>query len=145
MKLVQLIYSSRVTGRLTLDTVQSILTSATTHNPSVGITGFLAFDDCNFLQVIEGGTTVINQLYRHISRDPRHEGLHLISFREIAERQFPYFAMGDCNLTQVDATTIERCVGSAVFEPAKLSTAAALGLLQELERLRRQDAEAHGL
>jgi hypothetical protein len=145
MKLVQLIYCSQVTGRLTLDSIQFILNSASKKNPTRGITGFLAFNESNFLQVIEGGTSAINLLYGSISRDQRHHGLHLISFREIPERQFPHFAMGDCNLTMVDSTAIERYVDSEVFEPTKLSAEAALGLLQALEAQRRAEDAPHGL
>ena len=145
MKLVQLIYCSQVTGRLTLDAVQYILNNASKNNPPRGITGFLAFNESNFLQVIEGGTTAVNLLYGSISRDPRHHGLHLISFREIEERQFPHFAMGDCNLSAVDSSSIERYVDSNVFEPTKLSTEAALGLLQTLEAQRRAEEAPNGL
>jgi hypothetical protein len=88
---------------------------------------------------------MINLLYSTICRDPRHHGLHLISFREIAERQFPHFAMGDCNLTLVDSSSIERYVDSTLFEPAKLSVEAALGLLQALEAQRRAEAATHAL
>jgi hypothetical protein len=145
MKHVQLIYCSQVTGRLSLDIVQAILKSAAKNNPARGLTGFLAFNERNFLQVIEGGTSAINLLFNSIYRDPRHHGVHLISFREIAERQFPHFAMGDCNLKAVDTSAIERYVDSAVFDPAKLSVAAALGLLQALEAQRRAEAAPNGL
>ena len=145
MKLVQLIYCSQVTGRLTLDSVQCILNTATKKNPTRGITGFLAFNEGNFLQVIEGGTSAINLLFNSIYCDQRHHGVHLISFCEIAERQFPHFAMGDCNLETVDSSAIERYVDSAVFEPANLSATAALGLLQALEAQRRAEAAPHGL
>jgi len=145
MKLVQLIYCSQVTGRLSLDTVQAILNSAAKNNPARGLTGFLAFNEHNFLQVLEGGTSMVNLLYGSICRDSRHHGMHLISFREIAERQFPHFAMGDCNLTLVDSSAIERYVDSALFEPTKLSAEAALGLLQALEAQRRAEDAPHGL
>ena len=145
MKLVQLIYCSQVTGRLSLDTVQSILNSAAKNNPARGLTGFLAFNEHNFLQVIEGGTSAVNLLYGSISRDQRHHGLHLISFREIAERQFPHFAMGDCNLSLVDSSSIERYVDSTLFEPTKLTAEATLGLLQALETQRRAEEAPHGL
>jgi hypothetical protein len=145
MKLVQLIYCSQVTGRLTLDAVQLILSNASKKKPAHGITGFLAFNERNFLQVIEGGTSAINLLFSSIYRDPRHHGVHLISFREIAERQFPHFAMGDCNLGVVDSSSIERYVDSEVFEPTKLSAEAALGLLQALEAQRRAEDAPHGL
>lgn len=145
MKHVQLIYCSQVTGRLSLDIVQAILKSAAKNNPARGLTGFLAFNERNFLQVIEGGTSAINLLFNSIYRDHRHHGVHLISFREIAERQFPHFAMGDCNLETVDTSAIERYVDSAVFDPAKLSAEAALGLLQALEAQRRAEAAPNGL
>ncbi|MCS6244288.1 MAG: BLUF domain-containing protein [Opitutus sp.] len=145
MKLVQLIYCSQVTGRLTLDSVQYILNSASKKNSARGITGFLAFNESNFLQVIEGDSLAANLLYGSICRDPRHHGVHLISFREIEERQFPHSAMGDCNLTMVDSSAIERYVDSAVFEPTKLSAEVALGLLQTLDTLRRAEGAPHGL
>ena len=145
MKLVQLIYCSQVTGRLTLDSVQCILNTAAHQNPPRGITGFLAFNDRNFLQVIEGGPSAVNQLYGSICRDPRHHGLHLISFREMTERQFPHFAMGDCDLTAVDSSTIERFADSTVFEPNQFSMDAALRLLQSLETRRRQEMATHAL
>jgi hypothetical protein len=145
MKLVQLIYCSHVTGRLTLDTVQTILNTAAKKNPARGLTGFLAFDENNFLQVLEGGTSMVNLLFASISRDTRHHGMHLISFREIEARQFPHFAMGDCNLAAVDSSSIERYVDSLLFEPARLSTEAALGLLQALESQRRAEASTNCL
>jgi hypothetical protein len=145
MKLVQLIYCSHVTGRLTLDTVQDILNTAAKKNPARGLTGFLAFDENNFLQVLEGGTSMVNLLFASISRDTRHHGIHLISFREIEVRQFPHFAMGDCNLAAVDSSSIERYVDSLLFEPARLSTEAALGLLQALESQRRAEASTNCL
>ena len=145
MKLVQLIYCSQVTGWLCLDTVQSILDSAAKKNPTLGITGFLAFNDSNFIQVSEGGTAAVNLLYHSIFRNTRLHGLHLSSFREIAERQFHHFAMGDCNLTLVDSSSIERYLDSTLFEPTKLLAAAALGLLQALETQRRAEDASHAL
>ncbi len=145
MKLVQLIYCSQVTGRLTLDTVQAILNKAAKNNPSRGLTGFLAFDENNFIQVLEGGDSMVNLLFGSICRDTRHHGVHLISFREIEERQFPHFAMGDCNLAAVDSSSIERYVDSTVFEPTRLSAESALGLLQALEAQRRAEAAPNAL
>lgn len=145
MKLVQLIYCSQVSGRLSLDMVQSILGSAQKHNTPNNITGLLAFDDSNFLQVIEGGTTAVNRLYGSIFRDPRHHSVHLISFREIETRQFPLWSMGDCDLAKVNTTVIERYLDSPVFKPRTLSVAAALELLLALEALRRQEQVSHAL
>jgi len=130
---------------MSLDTVKAILDKAVVHNAAAGLTGFLAFDQHNFLQVLEGGTTKVNELFARISRDPRNHSVHLISFREIETRSFPHFAMGDCDLDAVDRSAIDCYVHSTVFDPSKLLVRDALALLLALEAHRREELATHGL
>ena len=50
------------------------------------------------MQVIEGPEEAILRLYEKISRDPRHDGLLVLSQEAISERQFSDWSMGFQNL-----------------------------------------------
>lgn len=145
MKLVQLIYTSRAKGPVTLDLVHDIIQNAVKHNQAAAITGFLAFDNRHFLQVLEGGAGAVNDLYLKIAHDARHESVRIVSYGEVAQRQFPAWSMGDCHVGSLDRETILRFTPAGQFEPEKLSPQSAIHLLTQLEGLRERSGDRHGL
>ena len=145
MKLVQLIYASRTSGQANLDIIHDILVKAVPHNQSKGITGFLAFDGSCFLQAIEGGADVVNELFQRISRDPRHGSVRLIGYGEIGLRDFPNWSMGDCDIRGVDASQVLKSLPQGGFAPAELSFESARALLVGLDRIRQSHGERHSL
>lgn len=145
MSLVQLIYASRSTKPLDLDTVEAILSKAGRHNSECNITGFLAFDSNHFLQVLEGDARVVNDLYRRILTDPRHTRATLLLYRRIDRREFPLWAMGDCDLNGLANSPLARHSALRSFQPFEMTGEAALSLLTELNQIRIQGGAPHGI
>jgi hypothetical protein len=42
------------------------------HNMLSGLTGILLYEDKTFMQILEGETEVVEEVFRKIQRDPRH-------------------------------------------------------------------------
>lgn len=89
----QIVYISAARPGFEPRELQDIFTSAAAANAERGITGLLLYRDLEFMQVIEGPQTEIGTLYRSICRDPRHTTIIKLLDREIAEREFPDWAM----------------------------------------------------
>ena len=77
--LVRLLYASRVGASFDADALGAILKQSKINNPVLGVTGVLCFSGGIFMQVLEGGRTVVNQLYNRIAGDPRHADVVLLS------------------------------------------------------------------
>ena len=63
-------------------------------NARHGITGFLLYDEGNFMQVIEGPTANILKLLTTIALDTRHKGMRILWQHAIVEREFDGWYMG---------------------------------------------------
>lgn len=133
MPLVRLIYASRAARLMGMREMVSLLDKAQQHNAARDITGMLAFNREGFLQVIEGGSEAVNDLYHRIAVDPRHHQMTLIGFGEVAERQFADWNMAALDVVALDADrrsgTLLRYGASAMFDPFALGEDAALRLL----------------
>ncbi len=92
--LQQLLYVSAASKAISAEDVTDILAAGQRNNPARGITGILLFTGESFLQVLEGTPDVIDDIYRKISRDPRHSGALVLVRRSIARRAFPHWSMG---------------------------------------------------
>ncbi len=91
--LCRLMYRSTVVPPFDFDDLRSILAASERNNPPQGITGVLMMASMQFLQVMEGPSDNINELYRTLQRDTRHEHLRLIEFTAIQQRLFDGWAM----------------------------------------------------
>lgn len=89
----RLVYKSRCSGELSRETVRSILHESSKLNEEAGVTGALLATDTHFLQVLEGEFDALNDTFRRISMDKRHENVELISFGPASERLFEGWAM----------------------------------------------------
>ena len=58
------------------------------------ITGFLLYEQGNFMQVLEGPEADVNHLVDTIRVDTRHKGMIILWSRAIPEREFPSWCMG---------------------------------------------------
>ncbi len=132
--LVRLIYASHAAEAITPAGVQSILEGARSRNIDHGITGALCADATSgvFLQVLEGGRAAVNRLYANILADPRHRDVTLLNYADIDARRFAGWRMGSIDLNRVNVSTLLRYSDSARLNPASMSGAAALALLEEL-------------
>ena len=90
----QLIYVSTRTKQCSDQEIPKILESSNKNNGKDDITGVLLYSDKKFLQVLEGETKAITELYDHIQKDTRHKNVMMISLAPIKERSFPSWQMG---------------------------------------------------
>jgi hypothetical protein len=88
-----IIYMSSAVVPFSPAELQSLLEVSRRNNTALGVTGILLYKDGNFLQVIEGEKTVLDQLYAKIALDPRHGGVMTFFREEIPEREFPGWSM----------------------------------------------------
>jgi hypothetical protein len=75
-----------------------LLISARENNLKNEITGLLLYKDGNFMQVIEGPTIAVVELYGKIVADTRHHVVMKLLEHELVERSFASWQMAFCNL-----------------------------------------------
>ena len=93
--LSQLTYISSRNSNCTSEEIEKILVSYQKNNPSLDITGVLLYSDSKFIQMVEGNSKVILELYDKIKLDNRHCNAVMISYGLIKERTFPSWHMGN--------------------------------------------------
>ncbi len=94
MKLVRLIYASRLMEPMTRADVQQILAASQLRNNALAITGYLCVSPTHALQCLEGARDAVNGLYNLIAADPRHTSVTLLRYVEPWRRLFPVWDMG---------------------------------------------------
>ena len=129
--LVRLLYASRAVDTST-EAIDAILTQSRQSNPTCGITGILCYGGGIFLQAIEGGRMAVSELFGHIQRDVRHRDVALLHFEEISERRFGGWAMGQVNMSRVNASILLKYAERPELDPYAVSGAVSLSLLEEL-------------
>jgi hypothetical protein len=129
-RLCRLIYFSSVSPHLEESGVEDILEESVKRNEQSGITGLLAYDQFNFMQVLEGEEEAVNRLYLDIAADARHYDVRLIQYEQIEKRQFDDWAMALAKLPEVPGNYINKLYGG--FKPQLFSTQDALVYLNFL-------------
>lgn len=94
MKVVRLIYASRLLSPLSKADIEHILTTSQRRNNAQAITGYLCVSPTHALQCLEGARDVVNSLYNDIAVDKRHAGVTLLRYVEPWRRLFPVWDMG---------------------------------------------------
>lgn len=80
-------FVSTVTGHMEMTDVRTFATNAARNNRLAGITGLLAFNGINFLQLTEGSDLAVEECFRRISANPKHSGIITFGERRIVARQ----------------------------------------------------------
>ena len=93
MRLKSLTYTSLARPELSTAEVGAIYQTARHLNVLDGVTGLLVYNGREFLQVIEGAESAIDDLLRRLMVDPRHSALTIEDERYIEPREFPQWAM----------------------------------------------------
>ena len=88
----QIVYVSTA-ARLSEADLADILDSANRNNAQHRITGFLLYNERNFLQLIEGEPGDLRVLMQKLYKDTRHSGIVVLEDNPIAERAFPDWHM----------------------------------------------------
>jgi hypothetical protein len=96
-----LTYFSTASRHLTAEELETLHQQCRESNARNAITGMMLYKHGNFLQVIEGPTQAIGDLYSRLQVDPRHKELALVSDKFIEYREFPNWTMGFKNLEQM--------------------------------------------
>lgn len=71
----------------------TLFTSARSNNKHKQICGALLLSDTHFVQTLEGDETAVRELFAHIERDPRHDGVSVIEAGTVDDRAFARWAM----------------------------------------------------
>jgi hypothetical protein len=130
--LVRLMYASRATAGLDAEEVHAIVRRSRADNPAAGITGVLCCSHGMFLQVLEGGRSAVNSLYKRIVCDRRHAGVELLTYDEIAERRFAGWAMGLATVERLNPALLLKYSETATLDPFAVSGQASMALFDEL-------------
>lgn len=88
MKLTSVTYTSlaHINGTSEFEELE---TSSREWNARNDVTGFLVFNGIHFLQLIEGGEEVIDDLVERVRKDPRHTGFEIRDRQKVERRSFP--------------------------------------------------------
>ena len=130
--LVRLLYASRAAASIDSDALVTILKQSKANNPGQGVTGVLCFSGGIFLQVLEGGRSTVSQHYNRIATDPRHVEVVLLNYKEISERRFAGWAMGQVNLARINPALLLKYSETATLDPYAVSGAVSMALFEEL-------------
>ena len=99
-QLVAVVYVSSSSRPMREDEILEILRVARINNEKLDVTGMLLYREGNFLQVLEGPASAIDSMIQKIKRDPRHQGVILMSRKNIDERQFADWSMAFRNMSK---------------------------------------------
>ena len=133
MRLVQLIYCSRVVTGVHGTAITSIVDVSRFNNARDGVTGALCFNANFFLQCLEGERGAVNETYHRILRDPRHEGALLLRYDEVSKRQFGGWSMGYLSSQAMAPDLLLQYGSNDRFDPEQLGADAALDFLLALK------------
>jgi len=96
--MMRLIYMSSAVKLFSPEELENMLEGHRQKNLKAGITGLLLYKDGNFLQVLEGETAVVDDLFAKIQRDPRHRQIKMFFRESVPAREFPNWSMAFRNL-----------------------------------------------
>ena len=103
MKLTSVTYTSlaHINGTSEFEELE---TSSREWNARNDVTGFLVFNGIHFLQLIEGGEEVIDDLVERVRKDPRHTGFEIRDRQKVERRSFPNWPL---EVVRVNASYFE--------------------------------------
>ncbi len=100
--LIQLIYSSSATQELQDSELLSILEVSRRNNAARNVTGMLLSEKWSFFQVLEGPAESVEEVFKIISADKRHNRVITIVKEAIPQRSFGEWTMGSASLDTRD-------------------------------------------
>lgn len=130
--LIRLTYASTAQDGVDLNEFKSILLQAQTNNQRRDLTGMLAFNSKIFLQALEGSRDQVNDLYARLMRDPRHNTVTLLGYREIEERHWSKWSMGFAAPNSDNRALFLKYSQQSIFNPYSMKADAIEKMLMEL-------------
>ena len=92
----RLVYASSSVGMLGPEDLSQILRVSRVNNAAVDVTGALLYHQGNVMQVLEGPSDAVGEVYERVHGDPRHTGVLCMLDERVEERAFPDWSMGLC-------------------------------------------------
>lgn len=89
----RIVYLSSSRAALDKEQIEDILRTSRRNNEPAGVTGFLAYHDRCFFQVLEGPVDAVEAVLTRIRRDSRHSSLLVLSDQEVDAPAFPNWQM----------------------------------------------------
>ena len=112
--MIRLVYASTASHLWTEHELTALLVQARASNARSGVTGMLLYKDGAFLQVLEGETESVHEIFRRIEADRRHNGVQVLLEETIEQRDFPDWSMG---FEKLEGSKLDELDGYAgVFE-----------------------------
>jgi len=94
-----IIYVSTTPAPMTRPAFDALLKQARSFNRTVGITGCLIYQDCCFMQMLEGKKEVVEALMEKVKLDPRHCDVRTVVEGPARRRAFVDWSMNFLDLT----------------------------------------------
>ena len=136
MSIIQLLYVSRATVPMTETDLVDIVDRSCRKNARLGITGLLLYGRGNFIQVLEGEATRVDELMEVIKQDPRHKDVEILQNAPIRARLFKQWGMGLAVLhgdRSIDRYRLQSVMHMAERAPRSDPRRVALDILSEFK------------
>ena len=91
--LTQLIYTSERSPECDRSGIDNILSASQHNNEKKGITGILVYSKNRFFQYLEGDIAHVEDVYKNIIEDTRHQNINLRQLQPVSQRLFPNWEM----------------------------------------------------
>src|ERR1700744_4396324 len=105
-KVYNLVYMSTASVVFTQQDLIGLLEQSRKHNQEKGITGLLLYAEGSFMQLLEGRKQDVDELMERIKKDERHHDVIIMETGEVAQRQFPDWAMGFLDYASPEARAL---------------------------------------
>jgi hypothetical protein len=125
-------YASATHAELSRGELDTMLSAWRRLNARRGITGFLLYDRGSVFQVLEGFPEIVEELYAHIARDPRHHQVVKLVDEPRTHRSFGDWSMGLARATAHDLGQLAslRALAAPAFRYCDGDPAMAAALIQ---------------
>ena len=108
MNLARLVYVSDVARPMSGAEVEELVAHSDSNNKGTDVTGLLVCAGGHFLQLLEGDSGRISNLFARISRDPRHTEVQCLLHKQSRDRLFPEWGMQLAGLHRMRPVDRER-------------------------------------
>lgn len=101
--MLSLIYVSTASYVMSGAAVTALARQAAKHNAEHDVTGVLAYNTHNFMQLLEGEADNVLAIVRRIEADERHSGITYVRHQESSKRECPNWSMRSIALPLIGA------------------------------------------
>lgn len=92
--MMQIVYASAACDPFSAHALRALLEQSRLRNSTYNVSGLLLYHQGSFLQILEGPSDSVENIYRSIERDLRHQRTTVLLKKTIAQREFAEWKMG---------------------------------------------------